>query len=61
MLVAADEVALTVAALAALAMFGGNPDNYPRLMPAPRGQGYFAFWFSVSISTRAVGPDEAGF
>jgi hypothetical protein len=32
-------------------------------MPASRGQGlgYFAFWFSVSISTRAVGPDEAGF
>jgi hypothetical protein len=32
-------------------------------VPAPRGQepGYFAFWFSVSISTRAVGPDEAGF
>src|SRR5215471_15149857 len=31
-------------------------------MPAPRGQGpgYFAFWFSVSISTQAAGPDEEG-
>ena len=27
----------------------------------PEVRGYFAFWFRVSTSTLAVGPDEAGF
>jgi hypothetical protein len=38
-----------------------NPPRRHARASSVQGRGYFASWFNVLISTRAVGPDEAGF